>query len=199
MPDIRDSAAFEKLTSGDPESFTAQFFRLLDEAFRQNGNTHGDQLPVVQGVDHLVHFNEMAEAFGRLTALVQAQQAALVKLSQDQDRTYRKVCLHVEGQAQYQLARWFWWAAGLGALFSLGGMFIAGALYNSGQADARIDRIIRSQPAASQASAFLASHGGSISLGPIALADGRQGRGVIIVRGALQETEATDGALLLTP
>jgi hypothetical protein len=150
-------------------------------------------------VDHLVHYNEMASAFERLTTLVQAQQKALIKLDENDDKILRKVNLYVEGQTQYKLAKWFWWAIGGCLALLIGLAFLDGIFYTSHQADARIDRIISAlQPNAAQASAALASHGGSISLGPVTLADGSRGRAIIVTRGTLKQTEATDGAILLT-
>src|ERR1700694_4839437 len=103
MSNPLDSARFHKLSGGDPESFTSQFFVLLDDVVKQRGSNGDKDLAVVPGdrPDHLVHFNEMAAAFERLTSLVQAQQKALVKLAENDDNILRKVNLYVEGQTQY--------------------------------------------------------------------------------------------------
>jgi hypothetical protein len=81
-------------------------------------------------------------------------------------------------------------------LLALG--FAAGALYTSSQANARVDRIIASQPEAIRAAAALAGHGGSMFIGPITRTDGKEARGIIIRRGNLQQDTGTDGAILLT-
>ena len=169
----------------------------LFDGFRAT-NTNGNQLPTlpgaVQSVDHVVHFNEMAAAFERLTGLVQEQKAALVKISQDQDKTYRKVNLFVEGQAQYKLAKWFWWTAGGCFALLLAVAFFSGMRLKSIQDDERFDRLIKAQTAAAQATDSLLYHGGSIAIAPIT----GVGKGIVITRGNLKQGESTDGAILLT-
>jgi hypothetical protein len=81
-------------------------------------------------------------------------------------------------------------------LLALG--FLAGVLYVSRQTDARVDRIINSQPAAAQATTALSAHAGSITIGPIKGPDGRQARGIIVRPGDLKQDISTDGAVLLT-
>jgi hypothetical protein len=141
MATIRDSAAYHKLTSGDPESFSSQFFALLEESLKQQAN--GNQLP---GGDHVVHFNEMAAAFERLTTLVQDQQKALVKLHESDDKIFRKVNLFVEGQPAHQLAQWVWWLGSCLVLLILGIVFYLGFNYGADtvqdHASARVDAAV---------------------------------------------------------
>jgi hypothetical protein len=175
-------------------------YAVLINAFTKDvvPSTNGNQLPAVHTGDHHEHLRDNSEALARLNGNIEEQKAGLLKLDDRLGKLMLKLNTLVRQEPSKQLRDAVKWLFAGIAVLVLAGVFLGGVLYNSRQADSRIERIINGLPVAAQASAALSAHGGSIFIGPIKGQDGREARGIIVKPGNLKQDAGTDGAVLLT-
>jgi hypothetical protein len=120
------------------DNFAVLINALTKDVVPHSNGSQPLALPVKPESDHVVRFNEMSEAFARLTEVIQEQKLALVKISKDQDKTYSKVNLFVERQPEKKLTNTVKWSVASVALLLLVGSFFLGMWWDQGIANDRI-------------------------------------------------------------
>lgn len=142
---------------------------------------------------------------------VQTSNAELIKAmaAAQQGRGMQKVLeelsdiRHYVTPVSHKDPAWKRWAKFIGIVAGILAVgFAVGAItcwfYVQHDANARVDRVVASQPASIHATAALVSHGGSVTVGQVNGADGKPVWCIIVSPGNLRVDNSTHGAWLLT-
>jgi hypothetical protein len=155
-----DLALFQKLTSGDPESFVSQFFVLLAHVMKHSSN--GSQPP--QLGELAAYLAELKKSEALRTSQAPEIRKYLEQLNATQGDILKRLrTLPASPAGGDTWGKRLAWQVGIGLGILLIG-FLLGTLIESRKENDRLISVIGSLPYSMQAPALLQSHGGGVGI-----------------------------------